>query len=90
MAYSPSAPASAAAAHHEPTSQHYSTAPAVEVASTEVLITEQEVFLGTAAAVRGRRKISRSERPSRPQRGTSVKRYDFLERALIAREMGRL
>jgi hypothetical protein len=68
-----------------------------------VLITEQEVLFGTAAAVPPRRQnISRrfvasirqmfsvSAPTSRPRRGDYPKRYEFLERALMAREMDRL
>jgi len=91
MAYSLSAATSAADAHDEPIAKPHSAAPSVEAASTEVLITEQEVLFGTAAAARAqRRNVSRSERPSRPRRGECPKRYEFLERALMAREMGRL
>jgi hypothetical protein len=91
MAYSLSAPASAADAHDERAPQPYPPAPSVEVASSKVLITEQEVLFGTAAAARAQRpNVSRSERPSRPRRGKSPKRYEFLEHALMAREMGRL
>jgi hypothetical protein len=91
MSNSPAAPAGTADVHDEPTPQPYSAAPSVEAASTEVLITEQEVLFGTAAAVRARRwNVSRAERPSRPRRGEAPKRYEFLERALMAREMGRL
>jgi len=67
------------------------------------LITEQEVLFGTAVAVSvPRRKVSRriaalmgsmvaiSDRRSRPPRRDYPKRYEFLERAAMAREMGRL
>jgi hypothetical protein len=91
MAYSLSAPVSAADAHDVPTAKPHSAAPTVEAASTEVLITEQEVLFGTRAAARAQgRNVSRSEPPSRPRRGDHPKRYAFLESALMAREMGRL
>ena len=91
MSNSPAAPASTVDAHDQPTLQPYSAAPSVELASTEVLITEQEVLFGTAAAVQARqRNVSRPERPSRPRRGDAPRRYGFLEHALMAREMGRL
>ena len=92
MAYSLSAPASAADAHDEPAAKPRSAAPSVEATtSTEVLITEQEVLFGTVAAARAQqRNVSHSERASRPRRGDRPKRYEFLERALMAREMGRL
>jgi hypothetical protein len=91
MAYSLSAPVGAADTHDEPIAKPHSAAPTVEAASTEVLITEQEVLFGTAAAARAqRRNVSSSEPPSRPRRGDRPKRYAFLESALMAREMGRL
>ena len=95
MAYSLSAPASAADAHDGPTAKPRSAAPSVEATSTEVLITEQEVLFGTlfgtgAAARAQQRNVSHSKRASRPRRGDRPKRYEFLERALMAREMGRL
>jgi hypothetical protein len=90
MSNSPAAPARTADAHDQATVQPYSAAPSVEVGSTEVLITEQEVLFGTAAALRARRNVSRAERPSRARRGEVPRRYGFLERALMAREMGRL
>jgi hypothetical protein len=91
MAYSLSAATSAADAHDEPIAKPHSAAPSVEATSTEVLITEQEVLFGTAAAARAQqRNVSHSERASRPRRGECPKRYEFLERALMAREMGRL
>ena len=84
---------------HRPTSP----APADEAASAEVLITEQEVLFGTAAAVPGRREsISRrfvalmkrmyavTAEAARPPRPSVPRRYEFLERALMAREMDRL
>ena len=80
-----------------------SPAPADEAASAEVLITEQEVLFGTAAAVPARRHglsgrfvtlmkrmfavVAEAAGPPRP---SVPKRYEFLERALMAREMDRL
>jgi hypothetical protein len=91
MFNSPAAPASTADAHDQPTLQPYSAAPSDAVGSTEVLITEQELLFGTAAAVPGRgRNVSRAERPSRARRGDEPRRYGFLERALMAREMDKL
>ncbi len=91
MAYSLSAPAGTADAPDEPILQAYSEARSVGPASIEFLITEQEVLLGTAAVARAQRQnVRRSERPARPRRAERPKRYDFLERALMAREMGRL
>jgi hypothetical protein len=71
--------------------------------STEVLITEQQVVFATAAAVAPRREnIGRrfaammrrtfviSPDAERPQPRHSPKRYAYLERALMAREMERL
>jgi hypothetical protein len=88
---------------YEPIPQPVSAAPPSEASSAEVLITEQEVLFGTAAAVPPRRqniihRFVASIRPlfavpaptSRPRRGDYPKRYEFLERALMAREMGRL
>ena len=103
MAYSLSAPASAADAHDEPTAKPRSAAPSVEATSTEVLITEQEVLFGTAAALPARREgISRrfvalmrrmfaaSAHASGPPRRDVPRRYEFLERAVMGREMDRL
>jgi hypothetical protein len=91
MAYSLSAPAGTADAPDEPILQAYSEARSVGPASIEFLITEQEVLLGTAAVARAQRQnVRRSERPARPRRAERPKRYEFLERALMAREMGRL
>jgi hypothetical protein len=91
MSNSPAAPATTVDTYDQPALQPYSAAPSVEVGSTEVLITEQEVLFGTAAALRaGRRNLSRAERPSRARRGDAPRRYGFLERALMAREMDRL
>jgi len=103
MSYSRTASAGTADAPYEPIVRAPSVAPADEAASTEVLITEQEVLFGTAAAVPARpRHISRrfgasirrmfavSAHTSRPKRGDYPKRYEFLERSLMAREMDRL
>jgi len=90
-------------ARYEPIPQPPSHAPSVEASSTEVLITEQEVLFSTAAAVLPRREgITRrlaasigrmfavAARPSPPRRRDYPKRYEFLERALMGREMDRL
>jgi hypothetical protein len=103
MAYSRTASASTADAPYEPIPRSLSVVPPDEAASAEVLITEKEVLLGTAAAVLPRRaSISRrfgasvgrifavSAHPSRPQRSNYPKRYEFLERSLMARETDRL
>lgn len=103
MVYSRTASASTADAPQVPIPRPTSPAPADEAASTEVLITAQEVLFGTAAAVPARREsISRrfvasvgrifavSAHTSRPQQGYYPKRYEFLERSLMAREMDRL
>ena len=91
MSNSPAARASTADTPDQPTLRPYPAAPSVAVGSTEVLITEQELVFGTAAAVRAqRRNVGRAERPSRARRGDAPRRYGFLERALIAREMDRL
>jgi hypothetical protein len=103
MIESRTASASTPDAPYEPILPTPSVAPSDEAASTEVLITEQEVLFSTAAAVPARRdSISRrfvasmrrifavSADASRPKRGDYPKRYEFLERALMAREMDRL
>ena len=87
MSNSPAAPAGTAGAHDQTTLQQPGSA---AVRSTEVLITEQQVLFGTAAALRGRRSnVSPAERASRARPGVP-KRYGFLEQALMAREMDRL
>jgi hypothetical protein len=53
-----------------------------------VLVTEREVLFGTAAAARVRWDTNPSEPASRPRRRSQ--RHGFLERALMAREVGRL
>jgi hypothetical protein len=75
------------------------------VSPAPVLITEQEVVLGTAAALRARpasrhwwadathavlAAVQRGLAPSPPQRRNVPKRYAFLEAACMAREMDRL
>jgi hypothetical protein len=84
----------------DPVSQTQSVAPSDEVSSPELLITEQEVLFGTAAAVPLQRgKIVRrlvavlfaiSAAASRPRARYYPTRGDYLERALMAREMDRL
>jgi hypothetical protein len=103
MSSSKTVSAGTADASYQPTPQAPSAAPSTEASSAEVLITEQEVLFGTAAAVPARRQsISRrfvasigrvfavSAHTERPRRGDCPKRYEFLERALMAREMDRL
>jgi hypothetical protein len=92
MAYLLSASVGAVDAHDDkPAAQPHSAATLVDEASTEVLITEQEVLFWTAVAVRAqRRKGRRSQRMARQRRDDRPARYEFLERALTAREMGRL
>ena len=103
MSYSRMASADTSHTPYEPILRAPRVAPADKAATSEVLITEQEVLFGTAAALPGRRRhIGRgfgtsmrrlfavSARPSRPQRGDYPRRYAFLERSLMAREMGRL
>ena len=98
------APATGADAHDEPIPQPPPAALSAGVSSAAVLITEQEVLFGTAAAAPARREsISRrfaasmrrifavsAHTSSRPRRTDVPKRYEFLERALMAREMDRL
>ncbi len=91
MSNSPAAPGSAIDGRDQPTLQPCSAAPSVAVGSTEVLITEQEVLFGTAAAARAPEgDISRAKRPSRARRTEVPRRYEFLDQARMAREMGRL
>jgi hypothetical protein len=104
MSYSRTASADTADAPYEPILRAPSVAPADEAASTEVLITEQEVLFGTAAALPARRRRHTSRRfgasvrrmfpvsaqSSRPQQGDYPRRYEFLEHSLMAREMDRL
>jgi hypothetical protein len=85
------------------TPQPPSAAPSVEVSSTEVLITTQQVAFSTAAAVGVRREsigarlatsmrraFATSADTSRPRPQSYPKRYSYLENALMAREMERL
>jgi len=103
MFYSRTASADTADASYEPILRAPSVAPADAAASAEVLITEQEVLFGTAAALPARREsIARrfvalmrrmfavSAHASGPPRRDAPKRYEFLERALMGREMDRL
>jgi hypothetical protein len=103
MSYTPTARASTADAVDEPIPKPPSVGPSVGVLSTEVLITKQEVVFSTAAAVPMRREnISRrfaammrrmlaiSPHASRPRPRYHPKRYEFLDRALVTREMDRL
>lgn len=103
MSTSGTVSAGTADASYQPTPQAPSAAPSIEASSTEVLITEQEVLFSTAAALPARRQnfsrrfvasIGRmfavSAHTSRPRQGDYPKRYEFLERSLMAREMDRL
>lgn len=103
MFYSRTASADTADASYEPILRAPSVAPADAAASAEVLITEQEVLFGTAAALPARREsIARrfvalmrrmfavSAHASGPPRRDAPKRYEFLQRALMGREMDRL
>ncbi len=87
----------------ESTPQPPAAAPSVEVSSTEVLITTQEVAFSTAAAAGVRREsigarlvaimrraFATSADASRPRPQDEPRRYGFLENALMAREMERL
>ena len=87
----------------QPMRQPPSASPSVEVSSTEVLITTQQVLFSTAAAVgvprehigvrlvaAVRRVFLTSTDASRPRSPSYPKRYGFLEQALMAREMDRL
>ncbi|OBG26565.1 hypothetical protein A5673_07460 [Mycobacterium sp. E3198] len=75
----------------------------MEVTSTEVLISTQQVVFGTAAALgarrtsiggrlvaTARRMLTTATDASVPERRHYPKRYGFLENALMAREMERL
>ena len=84
----------------DPVPQTRSAAPSDEVSSPELLITEQEVVFGTAAAVPlqpgkiGGRLVAVlfgiSADASRPRARYYPTRAYYLERALMAREMDRL
>jgi len=102
MSYSRTASAHTADASHEPILRAPSVAPAA-AASAEVLITAQEVLFGTAAALPARREsitrrfvalmrrmFAASAHASGPPRRDVPRRYEFLERALMGREMDRL
>src|SRR5271166_4315691 len=103
MVNSGTASATTADTPQVPISRPTSPAPADEAASAEVLITEQEVLFGTAAALPARREsitrrfvalmrrmFAASAHASRPPRRDVPKRYEFLESALMGREMDRL
>ena len=103
MVYSRTASAHTADAPQVPKTRPTSPAPADEAASAEVLITEQEVLFGTAAAVPAPRQSLRGRfvalmkrmsavvaEAAGPPRPSVPRRYEFLERALMAREMDRL
>ncbi len=103
MVNSRTASATTADTPQVPIPQSPSPAPADEAASAEVLITEQEVLFSTAAAVPARRQILSRRfvalmkrmsavvaEASRPPRPNVPRRYEFLERSLMAREMDRL
>ncbi len=78
--------------------------PPVQVSSAEVVISTQQVVFGTAAALGvvrrrsigvrlvavARRMLATKTDESAPQQRHYPKRYEFLENALIAREMHRL
>ena len=92
---------SAPKAIEDPLPHTQSAAPSVEVPSSELLITEQEVVFGTAAAAvpLQRGKVGRwlvavlfamSADASRPRARYYPTRAYYLERALMAREMDRL
>ena len=87
----------------EPLRQPPSAAPSVEVSSTDVLISTQQVAFSTAAAegirrekIGGRfvammrRMFATSTDASRPRRQHYPKREGFIEDARMAREMDRL
>jgi hypothetical protein len=103
MSHSRMASADTADAPYEPILRAPTVAPADKTASTEVLITEQEVLFSTAAALPARREsitrrfvalmrrmFAASAHASRPPRRDVPKRYEFLESALMGREMDRL
>jgi hypothetical protein len=90
-----------AEAIEDPVPQTQSAAPSDEVSSPELLITEQEVAFGTAAAAVplqrvkiGRRLVAvlfaMSADASRPRARCYPMRAYYLERALMAREMDRI
>src|ERR1700757_2554223 len=88
---------------NEPMPQSPAAAHSTEVSSTEVLIATQQVVFSTAAAAgirrenMGRRLLATMRRifatstdASRPRSRYVPRRYGFLERSLMAREMERL
>jgi hypothetical protein len=88
---------------NEPAPQSPPVAPPAEVSSTEVLIATQQVVFSTAAAAGIRREnlggrlvatmrriFATSTDTSRPRPEYYPRRYGFLERSLMAREMERL
>jgi len=93
----PADPIAADATEH-PTTPSPSAVPSAEPSSTEILITEQHVMFGTAAAAAPRREnrlvailgrvFATSTAESRPRRQQS--RMYYLERARMGREMERL
>jgi hypothetical protein len=87
----------------EPVHERISQPPSVEVSSTEVLISTQQVVFSTAAAVGVRREriggrfvaimrrmLTTSTDESGQQRRDYPKHYGFIENALMAREIERL
>jgi hypothetical protein len=83
MSYSRTASAGAVDDSYE----HTLDAPPAGAAPDKVLITEQQVLFGSAPALSARRPhIGRRFGASRGH----PKRYEFLERSLMAREMDRL
>ena len=103
MSHSRMASADTANAPYEPILRAPTVAPADKAASAEVLISEQEVLFSPAAALPARREsitrrfgalmrrmFAASAHASRPPRRDVPKRYEFLESALMGREMDRL
>lgn len=78
----------------EPLSQTSATSPAVEarstVFSTAVAVPLRRQKLSRQFVATLRRMFVSAAGTSRPRRDSYPRRYEFLERALIAREMGRL
>jgi hypothetical protein len=87
----------------DPVNERISQPPSVEVSSTEVLISTQQVVFSTAAALGTRREsiggrfvavmrriFTTSTDESAPKRRDYPRHYGFLENALMAREMERL
>ena len=103
MLVSSTGPANTTDPVDEGTPQPSPAAPAVEVSSTDVLISTQQVVFGTAAAegirrenigtrflAMMRRTFATSTDASRPRPRYQPRRYAYLEDALMAREMDRL